>query len=73
MDILAGSSAARPTVAAVDRATRRVFVHIYRNQTKATSTDFLRRLQNAAPMRISRILTDRFTSKARSASLVVIG
>ena len=57
---------------AVDRATRWVFVRTYRNQSEASSTDFLRRLGRAAPMRITKILTDngtqftdRFTSKAR--------
>ena len=55
---------------AIDRATRWVFMHIYNDQTEVSSTDFLRRLQKAAPMKIIKILTDngtqftdRFTSK----------
>jgi transposase InsO family protein len=44
----------------------------YRDQSETSSTDFLRRLKQAAPMRIKTILTDngspftdRFTSKGR--------
>jgi len=57
---------------AIDRATRWVYMRTYRDQTEASSTDFLRRLRHAAPMRIKTILTDngsqftdRFTSTAR--------
>ena len=60
---------------AIDRATRWVYMRSYRDQTEASSTDFLRRLKNTAPMRIKTILTDngsqftdRFTSKNRSPS-----
>ena len=60
---------------AIDRATRWVFFRIYRNQTEASSTDFLRRLKLAAPMQIQKVLTDngsqftdRFTSKNRVAT-----
>jgi transposase InsO family protein len=57
---------------AIDRATRWVYMRTYRDQTEVSSTDFLRRLKQAAPMRIKTILTDngsqftdRFTSKGR--------
>ena len=57
---------------AIDRATRWVYMRSYRDQTEASSADFLRRLKKAAPMRIKTILTDngsqftdRFTSKGR--------
>jgi transposase InsO family protein len=60
---------------AIDRATRWVFVRTYRDQTERSSTDFLRRLKRAAPMKIKTILTDngsqftdRFTSKAKTPS-----
>lgn len=60
---------------AIDRATRWVYFHIYGNQSEISSTDFLRRLTKAAPMKIQKILTDngsqftdRFTSKARQPS-----
>ena len=55
---------------AIDRATRWVYFRIYRDQTEVSSTDFLRRLKLAAPMKIQKVLTDngsqftdRFTSK----------
>ena len=60
---------------AIDRATRWVFMRSYRDQSDKSSTDFLRRLKRAAPMRIKTILTDngsqftdRFTSTAKSPS-----
>lgn len=60
---------------AIDRATRWVFVHIYADQTEVSSCDFLWRLYQAAPMKITKLLTDngsqftdRFTSKARKPS-----
>ena len=60
---------------AIDRATRWVFFRIYRDQTEVSSTDFLRRLKGAAPMKIQKVLTDngsqftdRFTSKNRHAT-----
>ena len=55
---------------AIDRATRWVFVRTYRDQSETSAVDFLRRLKRAAPMRITKVLTDngsqftdRFTSK----------
>ena len=60
---------------AIDRATRWVFMRTYRNQSEQSSTDFLRRLKRAAPMKIKTILTDngsqftdRFTSTTRTPS-----
>ena len=57
---------------AIDRATRWVYMRIYRDQSELSSSDFLRRLSSAAPMKIKTILTDngsqftdRFTSKKR--------
>ncbi len=60
---------------AIDRATRWVFLRIYADQSETSSTDFLRRLHAAAPMRIDKLLTDngsqftdRFTSKDKKPS-----
>ena len=60
---------------AIDRATRWVFMRTYGHQCETSSTDFLRRLKRAAPMKIKTILTDngsqftdRFTSSAKSSS-----
>ena len=56
----------------IDRATRWVFMRTYKDQSDRSSTDFLRRLHQAAPMKISKILTDngsqftdRFTARQR--------
>ena len=43
---------------AIDRATRWVFVRIYPTQTAANARRFLRDLARAAPMNITRVLTD---------------
>ena len=60
---------------AIDRATRWVFVRIYADQTEASSCDFVFRLYQAAPMKITKLLTDngsqftdRFTGKAKQPS-----
>jgi len=60
---------------AIDRATRWVFMHIYADQSEDSSVDFLNRLEQAAPMKIVKLLTDngsqftdRFTSKKREPS-----
>ena len=60
---------------AIDRATRWVYLRIYRDQSESSSSDFLRRLKQAAPMTISHVLTDngsqftdRFTSKSKMPS-----
>lgn len=57
---------------AIDRATRWVFAHIYPDQSDASSTDFLRRLTRASPIKISKVLTDngsqftdRFTARGK--------
>jgi len=43
---------------AIDRATRWVFVRIYPAKTAANARRFLRDLERAAPMKITRVLTD---------------
>jgi transposase InsO family protein len=43
---------------AIDRATRFVFMHIYDDQSELSSTDFLRKVVDAAPMKIIKLLTD---------------
>ncbi len=55
---------------AIDRATRWVYLRIYPDQTEVSSVDFLRRVKEACPVKIEKILTDngtqftdRFTSK----------
>ncbi|MEK7703253.1 MAG: IS481 family transposase [Nitrospirota bacterium] len=60
---------------AIDRASRWVFLHIYKDQSEISSCDFLRRLMQAAPMKIVKLLTDngsqftdRFTHKTRQPS-----
>ena len=60
---------------AIDRDTRWVFMHIYRDQSNKSSADFLRRLRRAAPMKIKTILTDngsqftdRFTGATKSST-----
>lgn len=60
---------------AIDRATRWVFLHLYPDQSEASSCDFLWRVHQAAPMKIAKVLTDngsqftdRFTSKRKQAS-----
>jgi transposase InsO family protein len=57
---------------AIDRATRWVFMHIYGDQSEDSSVDFLNRLEQTAPMKIIKLLTDngsqftdRFTRKKR--------
>jgi transposase InsO family protein len=57
---------------AIDRATRWVFLAVYDNMTEASSVDFLKRVAEAAPMKIVKLLTDngtqftdRFTSKGK--------
>ena len=57
---------------AIDRATRWVYLHIYKDQTDTSSVDFLRRVRQLAPMKIVKLLTDngsqftdRFTSREK--------
>ena len=70
-----GETHRRYLFVAIDRATRWVFMRTYRDQSDRSSTDFLRRLKRAAPMKIKTILTDngsqftdRFTSRTRTPS-----
>jgi len=60
---------------AIDRATRWVYLHIYKDQSEVSSVDFLRRVRQASPMKIVKLLTDngsqftdRFTSKKKEPS-----
>jgi transposase InsO family protein len=55
---MADESARRYLFVAIDRATRWVFVRIYAAQTAANARRFLRDLDRAAPMTITRVLTD---------------
>lgn len=65
-------NARRYLFVAIDRATRWVFLRIYKDQSEASSADFVRRLHQAAPMKITKLLTDngsqftdRFTGRHR--------
>jgi transposase InsO family protein len=52
---------------AIDRATRWVCLRIYARQDEAAATDFLRRLNQAAPMKVQTVLTDngsQFTDRS---------
>ena len=54
---------------AIDRATRCVFMRSYRDHSDKSNADFLRRLEQSAPMRIKTILTDngsQFTDRFNS-------
>jgi transposase InsO family protein len=60
---------------AIDRATRWVFLRIYHDMSDTGSIDFLRRLKEASPIKINKVLTDngsqftdRFTSKDKKPS-----
>ena len=60
---------------AIDRATRWVYLRIYQDQSERSSVDFLRRVNQAAPMKIVKLLTDngsqftdRFTSQKKDAT-----
>ena len=55
---MADEDSRRYLFVAIDRATRWVFVRIYPTQTAANARRFLRDLDRAAPMRITRVLTD---------------
>ena len=68
-------TARRYLFVAIDRATRWVHVRIYADQSEASSTRFLRSLVKAAPMKITKILTDngsqftdRFTARTKTPS-----
>jgi hypothetical protein len=60
---------------AIDSATQWVFLHVHADQTEGRCVDFLNRLREAAPMKITAVLTrsslqftDRFKSKTRDPS-----
>jgi len=55
---MADETARRYLFVAIDRATRWVFVRVYRAKTAANARRFLRDLERACPMRIRTILTD---------------
>ena len=72
---MADEAARRYLFVAIDRATRWVYLRIYADQSEGSSTDFLRRLYGAAPMKIEKLLTDngsqftdRFTGKSKKPS-----
>ena len=61
--------------AAIDRATRWVFIKIYPDQSQDSSVDFLQQVHENCPVHIQKILTDngtqftdRFSSKAQEPS-----
>ena len=65
---LEGEASRRYLFVAIDRCTRWVFTKIYDDQTEASSTDFLRRLHEACPVKIVKLLTDngtQFTDRFR--------
>jgi hypothetical protein len=60
---------------AIDRATRWVFMKIYADQTESRSIDFLGKVKQACPIKITKLLTDndsqftdRFSSKKKEPS-----
>jgi transposase InsO family protein len=70
-----GESGRRYLFVAIDRATRWVFMRTYADQSDASSVNFLERLPEAAPVKITKLLTDngsqftdRFTRKKREPS-----
>jgi len=55
---MADESSRRYLFVAIDRATRWVFIRIYKSKTAANARRFLRDLERACPLRIRTILTD---------------
>jgi len=55
---MADETSRRYLFVAIDRATRWVFIRVYRAKTAANARRFLRDLERACPMRIQTILTD---------------
>ena len=55
---MADETSRRSLFVAIDRATRWVFIRIYRSKTAANARRFLRDLERACPIRIRTILTD---------------
>jgi transposase-like protein len=65
-------TARRYLFVAIDRATRWVFIELYADQTESSSVDFLAKVRDACPVKITKLLTDngsqftdRFTAKGR--------
>lgn len=65
----------RQLFVAIDRATRWVHVGLYDDQNEGSAVNFLQRVYGAAPMTITKVLTDngsqftdRITSKAKEPS-----
>jgi hypothetical protein len=56
---MADESSRRYLFIAIDRATRRVFLHTYADMTDVSSVDFLRRLKLASFIKITKILRKR--------------
>jgi hypothetical protein len=68
---MADESRRRYLFVAIDRATRWVFVRIYPAKTAANARRFLRDLERAAPMTITRVLTDNVLAREQNAVLGV--
>ena len=60
---MADESSRRYLFVAIDRATRWVFVRVFKTKTAANARRFLRDLERACPLRIRTILTDEFTDR----------
>jgi transposase-like protein len=65
-------TARRYLFVAIDRATRWVFIELYADQTESSSVDFLAKVRDACPVKVSKLLTDngsqftdRFTAKGK--------
>ena len=55
---MAEETSRRYLFVAIDRATRRVFIRVFKSKTAANARRFLRDLERACPIRIRTILTD---------------
>jgi transposase-like protein len=55
---MADETSRRYLFVAIDRATRRVFIRIYKSRTAANARRFLRDLDRTCPMRLRTVLTD---------------
>jgi hypothetical protein len=62
---MADETSRRYLFVAIDRATRWVFIRIYKSKTAANARRFLRDLDRACPMHIRTILTDNVVSEDR--------
>jgi len=65
-------TARRYLFVAIYRATRWVFIELYADQTESSSVDFLAKVRDACPVKITKLLTDngsqftdRFTAKSK--------